>query len=285
MRPPIDDGTIVITGASGGLGVEFARQLAPRARLLVLVARRIDRLTELRHELTGLYPRLEVAVEPADLASELEVDRLCADLSSRLGPVDVLINDAAAGEATLFDENDWRQIREALRVNVEALTLLARELVPQMVARRRGGILNVSGSTGLALLPGAAVYSASKHYVTALTEELAMELAGTGVVVTQSCPGAVDTRLWYQPGTRHLPGTPAWTEISAEQCVRESLAAFEAGRPIVYPGFANRQIERLQSFLPRPLKRVVGRRIGLRLRARRTLRERAGATESLPAPA
>lgn len=279
MRAPIDDGTIVITGASGGLGAEFARQLAPRARLLVLVSRRIDRLTELRHELTGLYPRLEVAVEPADLASELEVDRLCADLSSRLGPVDVLINDAAAAQATLFDESDWRRIRQTLRVNVEALTLLARELVPQMVARRRGGILNVSGSTGLALLPGAAVYSASKHYVTALTEELVMELVGTGVVVTQSCPGAVDTRLGRQPGT------PAWMEISAEQCVRESLAAFEAGRPIVYPGFANRQLVRLQSFVPRPIKRAVGRRIGQRLRAQRTLRERAGATESLPAPA
>ena len=193
VRPPVDGGTVLITGASSGIGREFAAQLAARAGTLVVVARRARLLEGLRAELMAAHPRLQVVALPVDLSDERDVDRCVATLREQVGAVDVLINNAGLGDQALFDATDWIRTRQILHTNVVAVVQLTALLVSSMVERGRGGVLNVGSGAGLTVMPGAAAYSASKHFTDGFSEALRADLAGTGVVVTQVCPGPVDS--------------------------------------------------------------------------------------------
>ena len=190
-RPPPDGGTVLITGASAGIGLELARQLAPRARALVLVARRAERLEGLKDELSAKHPGLVVRTEPCDLTDPNAVDALSGHQLEDFGAIDVLVNNAGAGIQGLYEKSDWERIYSLIRLNVVALALLTRRLVPAMVARHRGGVLNMNSGAGVAIMPGMAAYVGSKHFVTGFTETLRAELDGTGVVVSQALPGPV----------------------------------------------------------------------------------------------
>src|SRR3984893_12439790 len=179
----------LITGASAGIGREFARQLAPRALSLILVARREERLNELRDELKRRDPNLNVRVRKTDLADLAQVDQLVAWLEREKVDVDLLINNAGLGDHGPFASSDPQRNSAMLMVNVVALTSLTRKLLPPMIARKRGAILNVSSSAGFLPIPGMAVYAASKAYVNNFTEALRAELRGRRVVVTALCPG------------------------------------------------------------------------------------------------
>jgi hypothetical protein len=236
----IDGCNALITGPSAGIGREFARQLAGRARSLVLVARREQRLNELRGELTQHHPNLVVHIRETDLADLAQLKELVAWLEREKINVDLLINNAGLGDSGPFATSNPKRNEQMMLVNMVALTSLTRHLLPQMIARKRGGILNVSSSAGFLPIPGFAVYAASKAYVTSFSEALRTELRGTGVSVCALCPGPVHTEFQEaakRPGG-HPDSGPEFVYVSVEQVVHDALAALDADRPLAIPGFA-----------------------------------------------
>jgi short-subunit dehydrogenase len=235
----LDHCSALITGASAGIGREFARQLAGRARSLILVARREQRLNELRDELTQHHPNLRIHIRETDLAKLPQVEEITAWLEREQIDVDLLINNAGLGDSGAFATSDPTRNEQMTLVNVVALTSLTRRLLPQMIARKRGGILNVSSSAGFLPIPEFAVYAATKAYVTSYSEALRAELRGTGVSVCVLCPGPVHTEFQEvanRPGGQPDSG-PEFVHVPVDQVVRDALAALEADRPLVIPGF------------------------------------------------
>jgi len=268
-RPPVDGGTALITGASSGIGRQFATQLAARAGTLVVVGRRAGLLEGLRAELAAVHPRLQVVAASVDLSDERDVDRGLASVREQVGAVDVLIDNAGLGDQALFDGSDWTRTRQVLLTNVVAVAQLTARLVPSMVERGRGGVLNVGSGAGLTVMPAAAAYSASKHFVDGFSEGLRADLAGTGVVVTQVCPGPVDSDFDTVAGSAGgmTGGPPQFLRISAARCAREALAGFDAGKPLVFPGRAYRIAMRVLPVLPRSLRRRQAASSAVRLRS------------------
>jgi short-subunit dehydrogenase len=234
----LDNCTALITGASAGIGREFARQLATRARELVLVARRGERLEQLREELTARNPHLKVHPRVVDLANRSQFDAVVEWLADQEIAIDLLINNAGLGDLGPFATSDPRRNDEMLFVNVVALTVLTRSLLPQMLGRKRGTILNVSSSAGFLPIPEFAVYAATKAYVNSFTEALRAELRDTGVSVCALCPGPVHTEfndVAQRPGDRG-ERSPEFAYVPVDKVVSHGLAAIEADRPLVIPG-------------------------------------------------
>ncbi len=180
--------TALITGASSGLGAEFARQLAPVARGLVLVARREDRWRpcERNSSRSNLSCRWRFM---ARILRSRNSARVWPDGWERAIGIDFLINNAGLGDHGHFDSSDWGRVRAMIDVNIGALTHLTHLLLPSMLRSGRAAILNVSSVASFFPLPNMAVYSATKAYVTSLTEALAIELRPKGITVTALCPG------------------------------------------------------------------------------------------------
>jgi short-subunit dehydrogenase len=257
----LDGCNALITGASAGIGREFARQLASRAKSLILIARGEQRLNELRDELNQQYPNVTVSIRKTDLADLAHLNELLAWLDRERIDVDLLINNAGLGDSGAFATSDPIRNDQMTLVNIIALTTLTRHLLPQMIARRHGGILNVSSSAGFLPIPGFAVYAATKAYVTSFSEALRAELRGTGVSVCALCPGPVRTefqdvakRRGAQPDTG-----PEFAFVPVEQVVRDALAALEANRPLVIPGFAMKLGMFLVRITPLPILRLLSR--------------------------
>jgi len=269
VRPPVDGGTVLVTGASAGIGRELAVQLAARAGTVVLLARRAGRLEELRASLLARHPQLQVVALPVDLSDERDVGRVVTEVTEQAGPVDVLVNNAGVSDQDLFDRADWSRIRQVLHTNVIAVAQLTAALVPSMVVRGRGGVLNMGSGAGLTVMPAAAAYSASKHFIDGFSEALRADLAGTGVVVTQVCPGPVDSEFDNVAGTTGgmTGGPPQFLRISAARCAREALAGFDRGAALVFPGRAYRTAMRLVPLLPRGLQRRQAARSAARFRS------------------
>jgi len=262
-------GIVMITGASAGIGRELALEFAARATALALVARRIDPLERLRAELLARHPHLKVVVLGADLSDERDIEALLRRVAEQIGPVDVLVNNAGSGYSSLFDRSDWARTRQVLHTNVLAVAQLTTALVPGMVARNRGGVLNIGSGAGFAVLPGAAGYVGSKHFIAGFSEALRADLAGTGVVVTQVCPGPVDSEFDRVAGHGGgmLGGPPQFLRIPATQCAREALAGFERGEALVFPGRAYRLLMRMLPFFPLWLRRKQAANVAIRQRA------------------
>jgi uncharacterized protein len=229
----------LITGASAGIGREFAGQLASRAASLVLVARRLDRLEELRDELTKKDPNLNVHCRAVDLSQPNEVEELCAWLNREGIAIDFLINNAGLGDRGSFATAAPERVREMLAVNIVALTMLTHALLPAMIAKKRGAILNVSSSAGFLPIRKMAVYAASKAYVTSFSDGIRGEVRKEGIIVSALCPGPVDTEFssvarrnivkqpYPSPSIMHMP---------VEGVVRAGLAGIERNKPLVVPG-------------------------------------------------
>src|SRR5262249_6788145 len=244
-----------------GIGSEFARQLANRARSIVLVARRSERLADLRDELLNRNPNLEVNVRVFDLADKAQIELLIDSLARDKIDVDLLINNAGLGDSGPFAASDPIRNEQMALVNIVALTTLTRQLLPQMIAKRRGGILNVSSSAGFLPIPSDAVYAATKAYVTSFSEALRAELRGTGVSVCAVCPGPVRTEfpeVAKRPGAQPEMGSKIFF-VSVKQVVRAALAALQADRPLVIPGFAMKFAMLLSRLMPMPVVRLAFR--------------------------
>lgn len=235
----LDGCTALISGASAGIGREFARQLAARARTLVLIARREQRLNELRDELRNGSPQLTVHVRIVDLCNKSQIDELVGWLEQNRIEIDLLVNNAGLGDYGGVATSDPKRNDEMLQVNILALTTLTRAFLPQMISRKCGAILNVSSSAGFLPIPGMAVYAATKAYVNSFTEALRAELRGTGVTITALCPGPVHTEFGdaaRRPGGQPETG-PELVYVSVEKTARDALVAMESDKPLVIPGF------------------------------------------------
>lgn len=236
----LDGCTALITGASAGIGREFARQLVGRARTLILVARRRQRLEEVRDELGRRDPNLTVHVRIADLADKLQVYALVEWLEREKIGVDFLINNAGLGDLGPFATSELDRIERIDLVNMLAPTLLTRRLLPPMIAKKRGAILNVSSSAGFLPIAEFSVYAASKAYLTSFSEGLRAELRGTGVSVCALCPGPVHTefdQVAHRPTSPPERHSPELAHVSAQHVAQAGLAAIEHDRPLVIPGF------------------------------------------------
>ncbi len=257
---------VLITGASAGIGREFARQLAGRARSMILIARREEQLIELNHELQQQHKNLRVHIRKVDLSNLNQLKELVESLDREQIDVDLLINNAGLGDAGRFATSDPTRNEEMILVNVLTLTSLTRHLLPQMIAKGHGGILNVSSSAGFLPIPGDAVYAATKAYVTSFSEALRAELRGTGVSVCALCPGPVQTEFQEvarRQGIQSRLG-PKFVVVPVEQVVRDALAALEADRPLVIPGFAMKFVMFVSRALPMPALRLLFRLVPMR---------------------
>jgi short-subunit dehydrogenase len=251
----------LITGASAGIGREFARQLGSQARTIVLVARRRDRLEQLRDELTTRYPTLNVQIRALDLSDEAQIAALVDWLDAEKIAVDLLINNAGLGDIGPFATSDPQRIRQILLVNIFALTSLTRQLLPGMIARNNGGILNVSSSAGFLPMAGFGVYAASKAYVTSFSEALRAELIDSGINVCALCPGPVETEFGAvaQRMSESREPSPSFVRVPADKVARAGLDALEQGRPLVIPGAIMKIAMFLTRITPMPILRAVSR--------------------------
>jgi short-subunit dehydrogenase len=246
--------------------MEIARKLGARAKTLVLVARRQARLEELSAELKKANPSLRVEILPCDLGNRAQANELALEIGRRGVDVDVLVNNAGVGLMGVFDRADPARVLSMLDLNVVSLTLLTAALLPPMVARGRGGILNISSGFGVAVLPSFAAYIATKHYVTGFTEALLADLTGTGVRVTQVCPGPVATEFEERIGNFTGMKSPAFLEISAEHCARAAINGFDRGRAMVVPGFMMRVLLAVNAMAPRFMRRLFASLFGRAIR-------------------
>ncbi len=229
--------TALITGASSGIGTEFARQLAPHARCLILVARRLDRLEALKAEVAR--PGLNVICLTADLSDAASIEDLLGKIAASGEQITVLINNAGLGDHGFFEDSDWLRVKAMIDVNIQALTRLTHALVPDLVRNGLGAILNVSSIASLLPVPKMAVYAATKAYVSSFSEALRAELRGTGVSVTAVCPGPVDTEFFNvaeRPQAQDTIQTPPFFKVSAQQVASEALDAVARDRARVIPG-------------------------------------------------
>jgi uncharacterized protein len=250
--------TVLVTGASAGIGREFARQLAPVVGSMILVARRTERLEALELELKVINPALEVFFRALDLRNHDDVVKFCDWLEESGLAVDLLINNAGLGDRGRFIDSDWDKVKAMLRVNIEALTYLTYRILPSMRKSGCGAILNVSSVTGFLPVPNLAVYAASKAYVTSFSEALRAELRSSNISVTVLCPGPVPTEFHSVATRSGVDRTlPDFITVPVQRVVQEALASVARDRPRSIPGVALRMLLTLLLFTPMFIKRLV----------------------------
>ncbi len=240
----------LITGASAGLGVDFARQLAKRGHRLVLAARRKDRLEALASELGNARA---VAI---DLAEAGSAARLVAEVEAAGEHVELLVNNAGFGLKGRFAELDSARLREMIDLNVGTLTDLCRAVAPGMIERRSGGILNVASTAAFQPGPGMAVYFATKAYVLSLTEALHEELKPHGIKVTALCPGPTKTEFGAVAGFGDR-GAFDRMAMDSPSVVKAGLEGLDRNRAVVVTGWLNKVGAASTRFVPRPLVRKI----------------------------
>jgi uncharacterized protein len=242
--------TALITGATAGIGAEFARQLAARGDDLVLVARDRERLQAYADELTARH-RVQCEVLDADLADRGSLRTVEERLADPARPVDLLVNNAGFGVNQLFLGGDVDAEQAMLDVLVVAVMRLTHAALPGMVARGTGGVINVSSVAGF--IAGGS-YSAAKSWVTVFSESVDRQVADTGVTVMALCPGFTHTEF-HQRGGMDVSHLPDWLWLDAPDLVRAALADFRRGRVVSVPGAQYKAITTLTRVLPRPLVR------------------------------
>ena len=248
--PPKPRPTALVTGASSGIGLEIARELASLEHDVVLVARREDLLTAAASSIAR-HSGVRAVALPADLAKPDGAGRLVARLAAETISVDVLVNNAGFGLYGPFVESPLARDLEMIQVNITSLTALTRLLLPPMLARGSGRILNVASTAAFQPGPLMTVYYATKAYVLSFSEALARELAGTGISVTALCPGRTATE--FQQTARMHPKRAAdrMPMAGSAEVARAGVAGMLAGRTLVVPGLGNRVVTTVVRWLPR----------------------------------
>jgi hypothetical protein len=240
----------LVTGASAGLGVEFARQLSKRGHRLVLAARRKDRLETLAKELGSARA---VAI---DLSKATAAAKLMADVEANGEVVDLLVNNAGFGLIGRFAELDAKRLRQMIDLNVGALMDLCRAAAPGMIERKSGGIINVASTAAFQPGPKMAVYFATKAFVLSFTEALHEELKPHGINVSCLCPGPTRTEFGEVAG---FNGNSMFERVAMEspEVVEAGLAGLDKNHAVVVPGWMNKVTAASTRFAPRPIVRKI----------------------------
>ncbi len=248
----------LVTGASSGIGLELARLCARGGHDLVLVARNQAKLEELARYLGGMY-HVRVEVVPADLARPEAPEEILHEVSRRGLALEVLINNAGFGEWGLFGRQDLARVLAMIQVNVTALTALTRLVLPQLVSRRKGRILNVASTAAFAPGPLMAVYYATKAYVLHFSEAIGNELRGTGVTVTALCPGPTRTGFAEAAGMGETNLFRGPAVMGVERVALAGYRGMMRGKAVVIPGVLNRLLVLAIRLSPRWAVRQVAR--------------------------
>lgn len=246
--PEIARSVALVTGASSGIGKAFARALADRGHDVVLVARDVARLEELAEEVRVAYGK-EAEVLAADLTDTAQLGAVEARLADTLRPVDLLVNNAGFGTIGAFAEADVEAEDREIRLNVLALVRLTHAVLPGLVARGGGGVINVSSVGGYQPTPGNATYGGTKAFVTSFTHAVHEELRGTGVRMMVLCPGFTRTEFQQRAGISSSD-VPGFLWQSAEEVVQQALRAYERGRAAYVTGSLNQVAAAFSSALP-----------------------------------
>lgn len=247
----------VITGASSGLGAIFADQLAQRGLSLVLAGRNEARLKQVAQRVSTQVPNVELVV--GDLGTSTGVDQLIAQLGNR--KVEILVNNAGFGTYGQFDEIDAAREHELVAVNIDALLQLTHAILPGMLERKRGGIVNVASTIAFQPGPYQAAYGASKAFVLSLSQALWAETRGTGVTVTALCPGPTETGFVDALGS-DVSHTAIYRKLAKpEPVVAAGLKALQQGRAVVVPGWRNKVLSTSGRFSPGWMSALIGKRM------------------------
>lgn len=250
--------TTLITGASSGIGLELAELFAAGGDDVVLVARSEDKLNDLAGRLRQAHS-VEATVITSDLSKPTAVDELCEQLSRRSLSVDTLVNNAGFGALGKFADLSTDRQTDMVMVNVVALTRLTRQLLPAMIERGRGGILNVGSTAAYQAGPNMSVYYASKAYVLSFTEGLREELSGTGIHVTVLAPGPTETGFGEDSGMGKFDFFKS-AAMSAEAVAKAGYDGYRNNEDVVIPGWRNRLMVTSVGFLPRfATRKLVGK--------------------------
>jgi short-subunit dehydrogenase len=255
--------TALVTGASGGIGLELARAFAAHDFDLIVVARRESELEALARRCRNEHG-VRVHVVPMDLLGPDASVKLAQQLATEHLHVDVLVNNAGLMDTGHFAEIDIGRHEALLQLNAVVLTSLTRRLLPPMIERGHGRILNVASTSAFQPVPSMALYAASKAFVFSLSESLSEELKGTGVTVTALCPGITKTDMYESAQGEHaiVRNLPGFLLSNVEDVAREGYEACVSGRAVVVPGLSNRLLARSVQLYPRWLVRSVGGFIG-----------------------
>ena len=245
----------LVTGASGGIGLELARVLAANKFSLMLLARNRDKLHALARELNADHG-VDATVIPADLGDPGAPQAVFDTLKDAGARVDLLVNNAGLLFEGRFNATSLEDQLQLLQVNVVAMTALTRLFLGPMLERNTGRILNVASVAAFMPVPNLAVYAASKAYVLSFGEALSQELSGTKVTVTTLCPGATDTAMVQ--GTTTLSSLPRMMIMDAKAVAAEGYRACMAGKPVHVAGTANELAVQWIKYQPSWLTRAIG---------------------------
>ena len=251
--------TALITGASAGLGVEFARLFAKDGHDVALVARRRDKLDEVAAELSKAHG-IKASVFPADLTDPAAPTALRDQVAAAGIDVEFLVNNAGFGSNGAFVDVDLRRELDMIEVNVKALVHLTRLFLSGMVARKSGRVLNIGSTAGFVPGPFMATYYASKGFVISFTEAIAHELRGTGVTATVCCPGATATEFAAVAGNDKSALFKSGVADAASVALH-GYRAMLAGKVVAIPGFRNKLTAQATRFSPRSVVRGIAARL------------------------
>ncbi len=236
----------VVTGASGGLGAAYARELASQGSNVVLVARSVDKMEALAGQLSATHG-VETMILPCNLSDPIERVTLVEKLDAL--DIHTLVNNAGFGTMGMLGELERSRIVNEVELNVVALTQLTHAVVPKMVARGKGSIINVASLAAFQPVPQMATYAATKSYVLNFTSALWAEMEGTGVRVVCICPGPTETSFFDNAGN----GEVMKQRRTPEQVVATTFQALRSGKPYVVDGFGNTVLSHLSRFVPTAL--------------------------------
>jgi short-subunit dehydrogenase len=261
MSDPASPGTALITGASSGLGATFAHHLAALKYDLVLVARREDRLRTLAGQLSQRYG-IGTDVLPADLSTDAGIFLVEERIRAR-GDMTLLVNNAGFGAGGRFWTVDPARQREMIRVHVEATARFTRAILPSMIERRRGAVINVGSVAAFFVLPGGVLYGSTKAWIVAFSKGLANELRGTGVHIQALCPGFTHTEFHDAPEFNKMRDStiPGFLWSPADEVIEKSLRALGRRKTVYIPGVKNKILAAIPHIpFIGPLIRSVARR-------------------------
>ena len=239
-------GAALITGASAGLGAEFARQLADKGLDLVLIARRYDKLNEVKQQIESKHRTASITLIAADLSDPTAPQAVATQVANAGIQLDYLVNNAGASGPRMLQDPDWRAHQAYLTLMMTSVAELCHRLMPAMLAAGYGRVINVASVAGRIASGGDSHYGPSKAYVIALSEALALTVKGQGVNVSALCPGFTHTDFHATAGMDEMKQTtPRWLWYSAEEVVRDGINGVEQGKAIVVSGRLYRWLDPL----------------------------------------